>query len=83
MPDLSIQRQNRLLEIAERDMIYCTWEKSFDECREKFMQFADRQPAEIRSVLYGYADCGRMAQQRLVNLLVFMSLSPETEFMIG
>ncbi len=32
------------------------------------MRFADTQPEEVRSILYGYADCGRMAQQRLVNL---------------
>ena len=61
-------RQDCLLEIAQKDVIYLTWEKSFEDCREAFEKFAADQPADIRNMLYGYADCGRMAQQRLVNL---------------
>ena len=62
------QQQDCLLKIAQEDTVYRTWEKSFENCREAFMRFADTQPEEVRSILYGYADCGRMAQQRLVNL---------------
>ena len=68
MKQKAFQRQSELLEIAQEDLIYQTWQKSYEDCRESFANFADTQPEEIRNMLYGYADCGRMAQQRLVNL---------------
>ena len=61
-------RQDKLQKLAQEDLIYQTWQKSYEDCRESFANFADTQPEEIRNMLYGYADCGRMAQQRLVNL---------------
>ena len=77
MDNLSVTRHNQLLKIAQQDMIYLTWEKSFEECQEKFSQFADSQPEELRTILCGYADCGRMAQQRLVNLACENMIFPE------
>ena len=77
MDNLSVTRHNQLLKIAQQDMIYLTWEKSFEECQKKFSQFADSQPEELRTILYGYADCGRMAQQRLVNLACENMIFPE------
>ena len=68
MEHLVSQRQNALMEIARKDLIYLTWQRSFEDFREAFEKFAADQPADIRNMLYGYADCGRMAQQRLVNL---------------
>ena len=68
MKQKAFQRQSELLEIAQEDLIYQTWQKSYEDCRESFANFADTQPEEIRNMLYGYADCGRMAQQRLGNL---------------
>ena len=68
MEHLVSQQQNALMEIARKDLIYLTWQRSFEDCREAFVKFAADQPADIRNMLYGYADCGRMAQQRLVNL---------------
>ena len=56
MDNLSVTRHNQLLKIAQQDMIYLTWEKSFEECQEKFSQFADSQPEKLRAILYGYAD---------------------------
>ena len=57
-----------LYRLAEQDKIYQMWSRSFEDCQEEFVRFAATQPEEIRNMLYGYADCGRMAQQRLVNL---------------
>ena len=54
--------------IAAEDSIYQIWQRSYEDCRDAFAEFANSQPEEIRNMLYGYADCGRMAQQRLVNL---------------
>ena len=68
MKDLAWQQHKQLMEIAKNDTIYCVWEQSFEDCRDAFEKFAADQPADIRNMLYGYADCSRMAQQRLVNL---------------
>ena len=62
------QQQQKLYDLAATDMIYQTWQRSFKDCQKSFFRFAASQPDEIRDMLYGYADCGRMAQQRLVNL---------------
>ena len=64
----TFQRQESLQELAQNDSIYQTWQRSYEDCREAFADFANTQPEEVRNMLYGYADCGRMAQQRLVNL---------------
>ena len=64
----AFRRQDRLLEFAQADMIYLTWAHSYEDCHDAFVRFASAQPEDIRNMLYGYADCGRMAQQRLVNL---------------
>ena len=77
MEKAAIQRQNKLLELAQQDEIYCVWEKSFENCREAFIQFAANQPEEIRNMLFGYADCGRIAQQRMVNLACEHMIFPE------
>lgn len=73
----SFARQLKLFEIAENNSIYQVWARSFEDCREAFTQFADSQQEEIRNMLYGYADCGRMAQQKLVNLACEYMQFPE------
>lgn len=74
-------QQTHLLSIAEKDWIYQTWQKSYEDCREAFVRFASTQPEEIRNMLYGYADCGRIAQQRIVNLacehMIFQKNNPD------
>ena len=73
----SDQRLYQLLAIAETDNIYQVWARSHEDCRESFAKFAAAQPEEIRNMLYGYADCGRIAQQRLVNLACDHMIFPE------
>lgn len=68
MGNPSILRQQELYSIAEKDMIYQTWAKSYEACREDFTRFANRQPEDVRNFLYGYAECGRLMYQRMVNL---------------
>ena len=66
--ELREQQRKLLFKIAETDMAYNTWNQSYEDCREAFHRFAETQPEEIRNMLHGYADRGRLAQQRLVNL---------------
>ena len=68
METIAFQRQAQLLELAQKDNVYQVWSQSYENCRESFYQFAVSQPEEIRNMLYGYADCGRMMMQRMVNL---------------
>ena len=77
MKDVSSERLYQLLAIAETDNIYQVWARSYEDCRESFAKFAETQPEEIRNMLYGYADCGRIAQQRLVNLACDHMIFPE------
>ena len=68
MKSAALKRLDELLRLSDDDAIYQMWARSFEDCQEEFARFAATQPEEIRNMLYGYADCGRMAQQRLVNL---------------
>ena len=60
-------------------MIYQVWANSFVACQEAFAAFASTQPEDVRNMLYGYADCGRMMQQRLVNLACEQMRFPDEE----
>ena len=51
MNKTATERQNRILEIAETDMIYQVWVRSYADCREAFAQFAAQQPEDIRNML--------------------------------
>ena len=73
------QRQQKIYDIAETDLIYRIWSHTFEECRDAFAEFANSQPPEVRSILYGYADSGRMAQQRLLNLACKHMVFPDEE----
>ena len=63
-----IQKQTQLLKIAEADEIYCIWRRDFLDAQKLFQEYTDNQPEEVRNFLQQYADCGRMMNQRLVNL---------------
>ena len=75
--DRLFKQQDKLHELALSDPIYQMWQQSFEEFQDTFLQFANVQPEEIRNFLYGYADSGRMAQQRLVNLACEYMVFPE------
>lgn len=68
MVNNDVSRHKKLRSLAEQDTVYQAWANSFADCRDAFTAFASAQPEDIRNMLYGYADCGRMMQQRLVNL---------------
>lgn len=61
-------RAKRLQQIAEQDEIYLVWKNSFEDFTPQFGKFVKWCPKKIRNFLYGYADCGRMMMQRIVNL---------------
>lgn len=62
------EKEERLEKIAQKDESYLVWKKSFEEFEKPFEEYAYSQPKEIRNILFGYADAGRMMQQRKVNL---------------
>ena len=61
-------RYARLKELAEQDATYQMWKRSYEDCVCTFREFADNQPDEICNILWGYAECGRFMQQRIVNI---------------
>jgi len=63
-----IIRMQRLRQIAEQDSTYQVWEKSYQNYAAKFHKIARWCPQNIRSILYGYAECGRLMMQRMTNL---------------
>lgn len=79
MNTLYAKRQNKIYKIAKTDLSYQAWSQTFEECRDAFLQFANSQPEEIRGILYGYADSGRMMQQRLLNLACEHMRFPEED----
>lgn len=64
----ALENELKLEQLACQDDIYTVWQKSFELYAQSFAEFADRQPEEIRNILWGYAEAGRMMQQRKVNL---------------
>ena len=79
MYDLASKRQAKVQKLAEGDEIYQVWAKSYGDCKDAFAQFVSCQPEDIRNILYGYAECGRLMQQRLVNLACENMIFPEEE----
>ena len=71
------QRAERLWALAELDDIYTVWKKGFEMCEESFREYADACPEEIRELLYGYAGCGRMMCQRVVNIACEYMIFPD------
>ncbi len=61
-------RHAKLYALAEEDEIYLMWKKTFELCMRDFHDYAEGIPQEIRSILFGYADAGRMMMQKLVNI---------------
>lgn len=61
-------KERKLESIASEDTVYSLWRKNYEEYAPQFAAFANAQPEDIRNVLWGYAESGRLMQQRKVNL---------------
>ena len=61
-------KTERLYALAEQDHIYNVWKKCYEDSSPSFKAFVQEQPDEIKNVLLGYADCGRMMMQRIINI---------------
>ena len=62
------EKEEQLEKMAQKDESYLVWKKSFEKYEKAFEEYVYCQPEEIRNILFGYADAGRMMQQRKVNL---------------
>lgn len=63
-----IARMKKLESLAGEDEAYRVWQGSFLAYAAAFQRYADSQPEAIREILWGYAESGRLMNQRLVNL---------------
>ncbi len=73
------QRLTRLEALARQDEVYAVWEEAYRDYETAFRDFADAQPDDLRQVLYGYAESGRLMYQRLVNLACQHMEFPEAQ----
>lgn len=62
------EKEKKLNALAAEDTAYRLWRMSYEACASRFAAFANDQPEEIRNFLWGYAESGRLMQQRKVNL---------------
>lgn len=72
-------RLHKLESIAENDSIYSVWYRAHFDNKDAFSAFANSQPESIRNMLYTYAEGGRIAMQRKVNLACQYMQFPEAE----
>lgn len=54
--------------IALADETYQVWANRYREYAARFAEFADSQPEDVRNFLWGYAESGRLMNQRLAAL---------------
>ena len=66
--DQQIQRLRALDQLAAQDEIYDIWKRTHDSVSADFALFANSQPEEVRNFLWGYAESGRLMEQRKVLL---------------
>ena len=64
----TLEKERQLEHLAQNDKTYLIWKCCYEEYAAKFEAFAKEQPEEIANVLWGYAESGRLMQQRKVNL---------------
>ena len=64
----SRNKGKKLYSLAEQDAIYNVWKNCYEDCVQPFREFVNKQPEEIQNILRGYADCGRMMMQRIINI---------------
>lgn len=75
-----IAKQRRIYVLAEDDDAYVIWKTMYLRVQKEFEEFAATQPAQIQDVLRCYAECGRIMNQRLLNLAcMHMEFSDEAQ----
>ena len=79
MEDPMLENMTRLLRIAEEDASYQAWYQSWQKFAPEFAAFANSQPEEIRNILWGYAEPGRLTYQRMMNLACMHMEFPGTD----
>ena len=63
-----LEKERQLEHLAQEDTTYNMWKKCYTEYSAQFEAFANAQPEEIANFLWGYAESGRLMQQRKVNI---------------
>ena len=71
------ERQKKLDQLAQKDESFCLWKKCYLQCEKEFEIFANSQPEYIRNILWGYAESGRIMNQRMVNLACEKMIFPD------
>jgi len=64
----TFEKQAQIQSLAENDYSYTAWYRIFQESEKAFTDFANRQQEDIRTILWSYAQSGRMMNQRLLNI---------------
>jgi len=64
----SRSKGKKLYSLAAQDAIYNVWKNCYEDCNQPFQAYVNKQPEEIQNILRGYADCGRMMMQRIINI---------------
>ncbi len=62
------EKREKLYALAEQDDVYNVWKNGFEDCVQPFWEFVSKQPKDVQKILCGYADCGRMMMQRIINI---------------
>ena len=64
----TLEKERQLEHLAQTDKTYLMWKNCYEKYTAQFEAFAKEQPEEIANFLWGYAESGRLMQQRKVNL---------------
>ena len=63
-----LEKERQLERLAQTDRTYIMWKRCYEEYAAQFEAFANAQPEETANFLWGYAESGRLMQQRKVNI---------------
>jgi len=81
------KRFRRLMQIAEQDANYLAFKMDYEKCGKKLEKILKWCPKQIRSLFRAYTDCGRMMNQRILNIacanMEFMDVLPENNCPTG
>lgn len=64
----AFEKQSQIQTIAQNDFSYDVWRRIFEESEKAFETFANSQPEPVQTILWSYAQSGRMMNQRLLNI---------------